>query len=50
MALGDTREHLAHLGEERERLWNEVVAVNRDYAEYQARTTRDIPVVVLERQ
>jgi deazaflavin-dependent oxidoreductase (nitroreductase family) len=37
-------------GEERERLWNEVVAVNRDYAEYQARTTRDIPVVVLERQ
>jgi deazaflavin-dependent oxidoreductase (nitroreductase family) len=35
-------------GEERERLWKEVVAVNADYAEYQTRTTRDIPVVVLE--
>ena len=35
-------------GEERERLWNEVVSVNADYAEYQKRTTREIPVVVLE--
>jgi deazaflavin-dependent oxidoreductase (nitroreductase family) len=35
-------------GEERERLWNEVVTVNADYAEYQTRTTREIPVVVLE--
>jgi len=35
-------------GEERERLWDEVVARQKDYAEYQQRTTRRIPVVVLE--
>jgi deazaflavin-dependent oxidoreductase (nitroreductase family) len=35
---------------ERERLWAEVVANNPDYAEYQARTQRKIPVVVLERR
>jgi deazaflavin-dependent oxidoreductase (nitroreductase family) len=37
-------------GEERERLWNEVVGVNADYSEYQTRTTRRIPVVVLQRR
>jgi deazaflavin-dependent oxidoreductase (nitroreductase family) len=35
-------------GEERERIWREVTAVAKDYAEYEARTTRRIPVVVLE--
>jgi F420H(2)-dependent quinone reductase len=37
-------------GEERERLWNAVVARQKDYAEYQQRTTRRIPVVILEPQ
>ena len=36
-------------GDERQRLWTEVVAVNADYAEYQQRTERRIPVVLLER-
>jgi len=35
-------------GEERERLWNAVVARQKDYAEYAQRTTRRIPIVVLE--
>ena len=35
-------------GEERERLWQELVAAVPDYAEYQTRTSRRIPVVVLE--
>ncbi len=35
-------------GEERERLWNEVVSRQKDYAEYQSRTQRRIPVVVLD--
>jgi hypothetical protein len=35
-------------GEERERLWREIVAQASDYAEYQERTQRRIPVVVLE--
>jgi hypothetical protein len=35
---------------ERERLWAEVVAQAPDYAEYQARTERRIPVVVRERR
>ncbi len=35
-------------GEERERLWRQAVAMNRDYEEYQRRTSRRIPVVVLE--
>jgi deazaflavin-dependent oxidoreductase (nitroreductase family) len=35
-------------GDERERLWREVVARAPDYGEYQRRTTRRIPVVVLE--
>jgi deazaflavin-dependent oxidoreductase (nitroreductase family) len=34
-------------GTERERLWSEVVAKNPDYAEYQSRTERRIPIVVL---
>lgn len=33
--------------EEKRALWPAVVAVYRDYADYQARTTRDIPVVIL---
>jgi deazaflavin-dependent oxidoreductase (nitroreductase family) len=37
-------------GAEREQLWAAVVAKAPDYAEYQARTERRIPVVVLERR
>ena len=36
-------------GEERERLWAEAVAGWPNYDVYQSRTTREIPVVVLER-
>ena len=36
------------IGEERARLWAEVVRVNPDYDEYQSRTKRKIPVVLLE--
>jgi deazaflavin-dependent oxidoreductase (nitroreductase family) len=36
-------------GEEREALWRAVVAKTPDYDEYKARTSRRIPVVVLER-
>ena len=35
-------------GEERERLWAQMVALYPPYAEYQKKTTRQIPVVVLE--
>ena len=35
-------------GEERERLWAEMVALWPSYADYQQKTTRRIPVVVLE--
>ncbi len=35
-------------GEERAALWAEVLRVAPDYAEYEKRTTRRIPVVVLE--
>lgn len=35
-------------GEERERLWAEMVALWPPYADYQQKTTRRIPVVVLE--
>ncbi len=35
-------------GGERERLWNAVVKLNPDYTEYQRRTQRRIPVVVLD--
>ena len=34
--------------EEKAALWPKAVAVYRDYDDYQARTTRDIPVVILE--
>ena len=37
-------------GGEREDLWRRVVAKVADYEEYQARTSRRIPVVVLERR
>lgn len=36
-------------GDERERLWKEAVRMNADYEEYRTRTSRRIPVVVLER-
>ncbi len=35
-------------GNERQRLWNEIVHRQKDYAEYQSRTERRLPVVVLE--
>lgn len=35
--------------EERERLWPKLVALYPDYATYQKRTTRTIPVVLLQR-
>jgi deazaflavin-dependent oxidoreductase (nitroreductase family) len=35
-------------GEERERLWAQMVAIWPNYAEYQKKTKREIPVVVLE--
>jgi deazaflavin-dependent oxidoreductase (nitroreductase family) len=37
-------------GEEREELWRAAVEKTPDYDEYQARTERRIPVVVLERR
>jgi len=36
-------------GEERERLWKQMTAVWPDYDEYQKKTDREIPVVVLDR-
>ena len=36
-------------GDERERLWAEMVAIYAPYASYQQKTSRRIPVVVLER-
>lgn len=35
-------------GSEREAIWDELVAVSPDYAQYRARTERRIPIVVLE--
>ncbi len=35
-------------GEERKKLWEELVTLQGDYAEYQTRTDRKIPVVVLD--
>jgi F420H(2)-dependent quinone reductase len=35
--------------EEKERLWSVVVSVYAPYDEYQRKTSRDIPVIVLER-
>ena len=37
-------------GEERERLWSLMTEVWPAYDDYQARTDREIPVVVLERR
>jgi deazaflavin-dependent oxidoreductase (nitroreductase family) len=45
--VGDARARIAH-GDERERLWAEMVAIWPDYERYRARTDREIPVVVLE--
>jgi len=42
------RAHAAE-GAERERLWAKLVAANPQYPEYQRRTRRPIPIVVLER-
>ncbi len=36
--------------EEKPRLWDKMVGVYPDYADYQKKTDRDIPVVVLERE
>ena len=36
-------------GEERERLWKQMAVAWPDYDEYQTKTDREIPVVVLER-
>jgi proline iminopeptidase len=33
---------------EKEALWPRLLEIYRDYADYQARTRRDIPVVILE--
>jgi deazaflavin-dependent oxidoreductase (nitroreductase family) len=41
------RAHVAE-GEERERVWAAAVAVYPPYADYQTRTSRTIPVIVLE--
>lgn len=35
-------------GAEREQLWSEVISKAPDYAEYQSRTERKIPIVVLD--
>jgi F420H(2)-dependent quinone reductase len=48
--IGDTvRPMRAHTADESERVhyWPKLVAMYRDYADYQARTQRQIPVVVL---
>jgi deazaflavin-dependent oxidoreductase (nitroreductase family) len=37
-------------GEERERLWADLVASNRRLGRYQSKTSRQIPVLVLERK
>jgi deazaflavin-dependent oxidoreductase (nitroreductase family) len=51
-AVGETFRARAAVttGDERDRLWNEAVALASIFAEYEAKTTRQIPVVVLERQ
>jgi deazaflavin-dependent oxidoreductase (nitroreductase family) len=35
-------------GEERAQLWAQLVALQPDYREYEGRTDREIPVVVLD--
>ena len=44
------RARVAHNRAERDRLFNEMTKIWPDYANYQARTERTIPVVVLERE
>jgi deazaflavin-dependent oxidoreductase (nitroreductase family) len=46
---GTTRPMLAHTADaaERDELWPRVVAAYRGYADYQRRTEREIPIVVL---
>ena len=50
--LGDTFAARARVaeGEERERLWRMMNGIWRYYDDYQSRTDREIPVVVLERE
>jgi deazaflavin-dependent oxidoreductase (nitroreductase family) len=43
----DVKAHVAS-SEERERLWLKMVEVYNSYAEYQTKTKRQIPVVILE--
>lgn len=47
---GTTRAMTAHIAgpEEKSELWPRIVADHRNYGGYQAKTSRDIPVVVLE--
>jgi len=50
--IGDTRERRRARvvsGAEKEALWPKLVAMYRDFQQYQDRTERDIPVVVLEK-
>lgn len=49
---GDLRSMRARTASDTEKaeLWPRLVAMYPDYASYQARTTRDIPVVILEPQ
>jgi proline iminopeptidase len=46
---GETSRMLARRASaaEKQALWPKLVAIYRDYDDYQARTTRDIPVVIL---
>ncbi len=37
-------------GEEREAIWDQIIALSPDYARYRERTERRIPVVVLEKR
>jgi deazaflavin-dependent oxidoreductase (nitroreductase family) len=39
----------AAVGEERDRIWEQQKRVNSNFADYERKTTRPIPVVVLER-
>lgn len=48
-ALMDVRAREAK-GEERKMLWDRLVQVEHRYAVYQSRTTRTIPIMVLERR
>src|SRR5437870_13797393 len=47
---GKKRKMRAHVAtpEEKERLWPQVVASYKGYGQYQTKTTRDIPLVILE--